>query len=835
LQALLEVVADKTGYLVQTLNSGMDLEADLGIDSIRRVQVLATLRDRVDGMPDPKSVRMRQLLRLRTLGEIAEQLGETATPPVPARQPSMPAATVSTPPRRMITRAVAVPAPGLAMPGLGSGHLAVTDDGSGVAQHVVEHLAAHGICARICAEPPSDAIGLIVLGHSAEAQSPDGGAAAQRAAFRAARTIAPALMTDQGVFVTVQDTGGDFGLNGRSGEFVWAGGLAGLARTAAKEWPRASVKAIDCHRAGRTTIDIAHAIVEELVTGGPALNVGLPADGARLTLETVPAPIVTSTGGRLGPESVVVATGGARGVTAAALRELAMAYQPRILLIGRTPLVDEPAELSDARDEVALISRLSTQSRQPAAPAELAARARALLAAREVRGTLAELAKAGATVRYAPMDVTQVDALSAVLDEVRREWGPIDGIVHGAGVLADKQIADKTDEQFDRVFDTKVRGLAALLTATADDPLRLLCVFSSVAARYGNPGQCDYAMANETLTQVLMAERARRPDCLVRAIAWGPWEGGMVTPALAEHFRSEDVAMIPLAQGARAFVDELAGPAADVQVIITAEPELGTAAEYGVCAEAHLDEKSHPQLSDHEIDGVPVLPLAVGLDIMARLARSCRPADEGIVVRDVQAVRRIKLPDLSGGGHRLLVKANPGADTVLEMRFLDDAAPRLRARFIGGEPLRAATWMLPPDLEPFDQSDIYDGHVLFHGPGFQVLQAVHGISDAGALATVAGLADRGWTGEHWQTDPAAVDGCLQLALLWANRVVGATLPVGVTQLRLHRTGPLPGSALCVVRAREIEDGQANCDVVLFDEAGPTRIELLGVTLVQRPA
>ena len=133
--------------------------------------------------------------------------------------------------------------------------------------------------------------------------------------------------------------------------------------------------------------------------------------------------------------------------------------------------------------------------------------------------------------------MTNPAALSETLAEVRSDWGPITGIVHGAGVLADALIAVKTDDQFSRVFDPKVEGLRSLLAATADDPLEVLCAFSSVAAQFGNPGQCDYAMANEVLNQVLSAEQARRTGCVVRAIGWGPWQGGMVTSEIAGRFR----------------------------------------------------------------------------------------------------------------------------------------------------------------------------------------------------------------------------------------------------------------------------------------------------------
>ena len=97
-----------------------------------------------------------------------------------------------------------------------------------------------------------------------------------------------------------------------------------------------------------------------------------------------------------------------------------------------------------------------------------------------------------------------------MLEETRKDWGPITGLVHGAGVLADRRIADQTDEQFDRVFNTKVEGLRTLLAGLASDPLKVICMFSSVSARCGNNGQSTYAMANEILNKVAWAESRRR-------------------------------------------------------------------------------------------------------------------------------------------------------------------------------------------------------------------------------------------------------------------------------------------------------------------------------------
>src|SRR5690606_19551991 len=105
---------------------------------------------------------------------------------------------------------------------------------------------------------------------------------------------------------------------------------------------------------------------------------------------------------------------------------------------------------------------------------ELSLRVRRIMAQREAAATLARLEATGAKVLYRALDIRDQQAVAAVLTEARAHWGPIEALVHGAGVIADKLIADKTEAQFDDVFSTKVDGLHALLAETAADPLRAL-------------------------------------------------------------------------------------------------------------------------------------------------------------------------------------------------------------------------------------------------------------------------------------------------------------------------------------------------------------------------
>ncbi len=79
---LLEIVRDRTGYPIETLGLDLDIEADLGIDSIKRVEILGKLRDEfpaLKGTAD-SSEAMDALARARTLGAIVDRMAALAGP-----------------------------------------------------------------------------------------------------------------------------------------------------------------------------------------------------------------------------------------------------------------------------------------------------------------------------------------------------------------------------------------------------------------------------------------------------------------------------------------------------------------------------------------------------------------------------------------------------------------------------------------------------------------------------------------------------------------------------------------------------------------------------------
>jgi NADP-dependent 3-hydroxy acid dehydrogenase YdfG len=620
-------------------------------------------------------------------------------------------------------------------------------------------------------------------------------------------------------------------------------------KTAALEWPKAACKAIDLQRGGRSADALAQAIVEELLGGGPEREVGLAADGRRVVPVTRQLEI---DGGALplGQGDVVVASGGARGVTAATMIALAEASKARFVLLGRTPVEDEPAALAAAKDEAALKKALLAQAQakgEKATPAAINKQVAKVLAGREVRATVAAIEAAGGRARYVAADVSDAAALGTALADVRAAWGPITAIVHGAGVLADRFLVDKTLAQFDAVFDTKTVGLRALLDATAADPLKAVLLFSSVAARAGNTGQADYATANSVLDAVAAAEAARRPGCVVRAIEWGPWRGGMVSAELERRFEQLGVTLIPLAEGARRLVDELrAGPAGSSggAVVLIGSPPAGSLlsadAVPEVTAAIRVDAKRWPWLGDHRVKGEVVVPVVVAVEWIARAARACRPDLVVTEVRDLEVVRGIRVDGFDAGGAELRVHARQlengdGATVLTEIRD-PDGKVRYRARVRLEDTAPTPIGVLKaPEVGPWEDRTVYDGRVLFHGPAFQVVKAVGGVGDEGLTATLDGLVERGWDAAGWVTDPAALDGLLQLGVLWTERgISGASLPTGVGSLQLFRPGPVDGPVQAFVRRREVGRDHARFDAALVDSEGRIVVELKGVSTHRLP-
>jgi NAD(P)-dependent dehydrogenase (short-subunit alcohol dehydrogenase family) len=353
--------------------------------------------------------------------------------------------------------------------------------------------------------------------------------------------------------------GGAFGFPRSSGAPSRGGNpasaaLGGLVKSAAREYPRLRARMIDLTPAAHEMPQpgFADQLSQALLAPGP-VEIGLPGRDVCETPVLVPFPVPElSRDFPLERGDAVVATGGGRGVTAAVLLELAARLPLRFIVLGRTPLgPPEPPWLASLASEREIVGAL--HDRAPSlSPRDLSERARLTLNARSIRATLAALESLGSEAEYLSGHFEDPASADAAARSVKARFGPVAGLVHGAGLTLDHAIQGKSPEDFARVYSTKATMAYSLLRGFQDEPLRLILFMSSSSARFGRRGQADYAAANEVLNKLAWEERLSRPDAAVLSPSFGPFDGGMVDGRLASLFRAEGVGLIGLRAGARA-------------------------------------------------------------------------------------------------------------------------------------------------------------------------------------------------------------------------------------------------------------------------------------------
>ncbi|PKG84305.1 peptide-binding protein [Colwellia sp. 75C3] len=668
---MMQVVADKTGYPPEMLELAMDMEADLGIDSIKRVEILGAVQEIIEDLPE---LNPEDLAELRTLGEIVSYMQSKVAPvppttPTPPTSPSSSKTVATEKSVTSISTVIADPAPSavVALQALSSvtkivqdfnvnGHTEqpnalVVDDGSGAAVAVSSKLLKEGWQVTVLKpnwlvasskKTFNKAVNLVEIGSNDKTvdeeqvkklleqhaqldaviylqakntvNSIDNIEYAEAAkqglmlAFVLAKLCqVKSAKVARASFVVVTRQGGTLGFTntGSAGEQnikadlhadLVQGGLGGLVKTLSHEW-RASdtdlgvfCRVIDL--SAKLAADKAATIIcDELLDINTSLiEVAHDTDnlsqnlGKRLTLVGVKTDSyaleqkVTLDSDSIDSNSVFLVSGGAKGVTAHCVIEIAKQHKAKFILLGRSPLLESEAENSEDRgtepswanghhDEVALkkaAMQVLIASGEKPTPVKVTQFVRPILANREIVQTLTAIKAAGGHAQYVAADVTDSQSVSdAVAPALAALAGTsaaplsITGIIHGAGVLADKFIEQKTLAEFDAVYRTKIDGLLSLMAVCQPENIKHLVLFSSAAGFYGNPGQSDYSIANDILNKTAYRFKAQHPNAQVLSFNWGPWDGGMVTPELKRMFNARGVYIIPLDAGAKLLVSEL--------------------------------------------------------------------------------------------------------------------------------------------------------------------------------------------------------------------------------------------------------------------------------------
>ena len=207
----------------------------------------------------------------------------------------------------------------------------------------------------------------------------------------------------------------------------------------------------------------------------------------------------------------------------------------------------------DLTDQVALVTGASQGLGQAIAVALGAAGAKVACVARnadKLAQTVSQISDLGGEAVAKPCDVTDRESVDRVVDEVHDAWGRLDILVNNAGVTRDTLLPRMSDEEWDTVINTNLRG--AFLFSRAASRLMMrqrygrIINISSVSGIIGNPGQTNYSASKAGmigLTRSLSRELAGR-KVTINAVAPGFIESDM-TRALGDVVLTEVKKRVP--------------------------------------------------------------------------------------------------------------------------------------------------------------------------------------------------------------------------------------------------------------------------------------------------
>jgi enediyne polyketide synthase len=478
----------------------------------------------------------------------------------------------------------------------------------------------------------------------------------------------------------------------------------------------------------------------------------------------------------LGPDDVLLVTGGGKGITAECARALALDSGARLAVLGRSDPEQDP----------------------------------------ELAANLRRLAESGVLTRYLRADVTDPEQVRQAVLAAVADLGPVTAVLHGAGRNEPAALARLDRPAFRETFAPKLDGLRAVLEAVPVAGLKLLVTFGSIIGRAGLAGEAHYATANEWLAAATGEIAATHPHCRVLCLEWSVWSGvGMgerlsvvesltrtgitaLTPEdgvriLRRLVADPQVPPVVVVSGRTGNLDTVRRPAAELPLWRFLERPLVHYPGVELITEAQLSIGSDPYLADHTLDGNCLFPAVFGLEAMTQVAAAAAGHRLPAILEDVEFERPVVLaPE---GSTTIRIAAVVTDDTVQvvirssETGFGTDHF-RARLRFSPvqpppGPPEPTAEGLPAVPLHP--ATDLYAG-LLFQGKRFQRLRRYHTAAARQVDAEVAAL-DATWFAHFLPADLLLGDPGTRDALMHGNQVCvpdATLLPTHVD--RIHPGG-----------------------------------------------
>jgi enediyne polyketide synthase len=499
------------------------------------------------------------------------------------------------------------------------------------------------------------------------------------------------------------------------------------------------------------------------------------------------APATNGLPATLGPEDVLLVTGGGKGIAAECALALGRKAGLRLVLLGRSDPATDP----------------------------------------ELASNLERIAATGISCRYFSADVADAAAVTSAIRKAEREFGPITALLHGAGVNRPKLIQSLDAEAFRQTMAPKVSGLRHVLEAVDPDRLKALITFGSIIARLGLQGEADYAVANEWQTRMTEEFQAAHPNCRCLALEWSVWSGLGMGQRLGriDTLLRHGITPIPPDVGIAWLLRLSDHPSPPVAVLVTGRfgnpPTLGLEKPdlplrrfleqprihypgLELVADVTLSAENDPYVEDHVYHGERLFPAVMGLEAMAQVAMALTGASRPPDFEDVSFSRPVVVPRQGRRTARVaaLVREPGVVEVALRSEETGFQADHFHAVCRWPDPATGWTSLaaslreglrldaIPPPLALNPETHLYRD-LLFHSGRFLRVKNYRLLRAKECLVEVESDSEVRWFGSYFPQDRVLGDAGVRDAAIHAIQACiphARLLPVGVGRVRV---GPLP--------------------------------------------
>ncbi len=614
-----EVIAVQTGYTADMLEDDLDLEADLGIDTVKQVEIFAKVAGEFN-FPVPEDLKLRDLNTIAKLSAYINQktaamntitaTGSGASAPAAETAAAAPAAQApeavdaspqadpfpdpASPIKRLVVRVDEAKMPEGKITDLKDKTILVTLDNHGFAKAVIQRIKSLGgkvvtLVHKADGEKVQKADFTIDLSDVKALEGRMETLKTELAGLNGFIHLAPLdfyfgsenaefasdeelAVTVKAAFVLVKHLFDDLD---RAGNLIGTitfdsvvfpymdggdihpmfAGLSGLMKTVNKEMPDTMVKVADFSY--KQPKKSIKRIVD-LFMGellGSDTRCEVGYGNKKRYVLSMHQSIADRTERVVANNDTLLVTGGAGGITYEIIKQVVKTYKTNLVILDINDIYSTDPKYLDKSADQARLMAQLREDMPGVKPVEIKRSLDRIMRVRQSVENIEYLKSLGVSVEYICTDVTDYEAVKKAVDSCDR----IDGIFHAAGMEMSQFIPKKELWSFELVVDVKVKGMRNLLRATRDRDYKYFFTFSSVTARFGNQGQVDYTAANDFLGKTLFKEKQAHPERTYKVYAWTAWGGvGMATnPTVKKVLEDRGIQFLPMDQGVKFFMADL--------------------------------------------------------------------------------------------------------------------------------------------------------------------------------------------------------------------------------------------------------------------------------------